>query len=684
MTVRKTASKAIAGLIVAIVATMACAAVAFAAPVVQGADFHATGSALQEHEVDVMTVAGATSEEVFVSVTAGDQTIARYIPYKLGEGSNVKGSGDNWTGIVSLDISTLDLDRLDGTYKVAAYDKPRAATPIYEGAIYGVYADLPDGSEVLIGTRTVGATDNPDRSFQPDETLYVGGVTYRLAGEAKGQGALHFPYQKYDESTTVDGVIRYVDQSGKVVATTKIAGLASDEEREVEIPSAIKGDDDNLYRTVFFKNAVTARNPGATSFTITCVKMSKEEMDAANFHVATILMVDENNRVIASDSVNVTGTFRYTAPSTIYKTAAVEGGSGEVGVYTYNIEESPYVTLSLNDPAVVNNSRTVVFKYKTTPPDPAEATVTYVLQDGSKRVGEQGRTLKTVTKHVDASNPECIPDATVEVGGTKYNLAGNPDDYKYALGTRAMPVINAYYMPEGYQTPDKPYDVTVKYVNFVTGEEIGSQAYTSQPDTKMTLESPATFEANGNTYIRLDGQDSIEHSFYSGIKEYVVYYRDQNDTLTSGTVINTIRVVYADEEGEGTTEGTATGTEDTATGTDESGAAAGTEGTTGGSDAAAIAEGISDLRLNDGRTYNVFDGEGNNSSLTNESGIDSNTERIEDDYNPLAAGLEEGSANGNGNTALWAVPIGVGVALVLIAIIAFVAIRSSRRKKNHF
>ena len=42
---------------------------------------------------------------------------------------------------------------------------------------------------------------------------------------------------------------------------------------------------------------------------------------------------------------------------------------------------------------------------------------------------------------------------------------------------------------------------------------------------------------------------------------------------------------------------------------------------------------------------------------------DAFTERIEDDYNPLAAGLEEGPANGNGNTALWAVPIGVGIAL---------------------
>ena len=86
--------------------------------VVQGADYHASGSALTSGEVDVATVAGAKGDMVFVSVNQeGVGDIAMYIPYTLGEGE-VRGNGDNWTGIVNLDISTLNTNLLDGKYTI--------------------------------------------------------------------------------------------------------------------------------------------------------------------------------------------------------------------------------------------------------------------------------------------------------------------------------------------------------------------------------------------------------------------------------------------------------------------------------------------------------------------------------------------------------------------------------------
>ena len=217
--------------------------------IVQGADYHASGSALEQGEVDVATVAGAKDDMVFVSVSQeGVGDIAKYIPYTLGEGET-RGSGNNWTGIVSLDISTLNARELDGVYTISIYENRGDQTALYQGKLYGVYADLSDlpagdpDAQKLIGTRVVGPTDSADRKFVANDTLYVGGKTYRLASTeptADGQ-VLHFAYEPYNESTTVDGVVKYVDKAGNVVASTKVPGLAQNESRVVNIPTAVKG-----------------------------------------------------------------------------------------------------------------------------------------------------------------------------------------------------------------------------------------------------------------------------------------------------------------------------------------------------------------------------------------------------------------------------------------------------------
>lgn len=641
---------------------------AYAAPTVTGADYHATGSAVEAGEIDVLNVAGATGETVFVSVSRNGSEIAKYIPYTLGEG-NTKGSGDNWTGVVTLDISTFDTSALDGSYTVSAYATRAGGAPIYEGALYGVYAQLSDGTVKLIGTRTIGTSDAADRTFTPNDTIYSNGMTYKLVGAAQGEGSLVFPYEAYDEATTVDGVIRYVDSAGETVTTQKIPGLVYGESRDVSIPSVVEGDNGDLYRTVYFRDTLNAVNPGATSFVVTCAKMSDSEKAASNFYVATIQLVDENDRVIATDTVNVTGVYRYTAPSTIYKTETVDETYGEQAVITYNLVDEATVTLDPAKDGVTTHARTVKVRYQSVPPDPPTIDVTYNLIDGTKRANDPERIIGTVVKHLDSENPTAVPDLEVETESGRYLLAGDQGDYAYFLRSGKVPVVNVYYTPEGY-TPPGPYEVTVSYVNFLTGDVVGSQSVTSSPDENaaVTIETPETFSADGVDYVRLDGQDEpITHSYYSGITSYTVYYRDKNDTLTSGTVINRIQVVYTDNvvtvDGSTTDESTDDGTSSTVS-----------------------SEVSNALQLNGSRTYNVLDGEGNNATLTNEEGVDSNTERIEEEENPLAAGLD-GTATDVASARgfiqalpAWVIPACVIAAVALGAIVIAVVIR--RRKRD--
>ena len=695
---------------IALIAMFACVGTAFAATV-HGADCNGAGAALESGEIDVLNVDGSAGETVFLAVKQGSQTLAKNLPYTIGENAE---SGDKvtWTGVATIDIANLNLDALDGSYEIEAYATRAGGKLLYQGGLYGVYADLPDGASKLIGTRVVDATEMAGREFNPPETLYTGGRTYRLAGSQDADsGALHYIYEEYDEATTVDGVIRYTDANGDVVASTKIPGLAYGEERAVEIPSIVKADDGGLYRTVFFKKSVTASNPGQTSFSVYCAQMSEADQALSGFYVATIQMVDEQGGVIASDSVNVTGEFVYTAPSVIYKTVT-DSATAESRVVTYNISQSATIRLSAANDGVLNRARTIQVSYSTQEADAAETTVTFNLIDGSKDPVDEkeARDLGQQQVVVTSDSPTAMPQAEIEVGGTTYYLAGDPEDYAYTRGSGEVPSINVYYTPEGYST-DETRDVTVNYVNFSTDEVIESHTYTSDAgdNSRIIIDTPETFSAGDVDYVRLAGQeDAIQHSYYSGIASYTVYYRDKNDTLSSGTVINRIRVVYEGGSTSGGGSSTSTTTEtsggtaaesaasasstaaaENASGADDATAGAGgaDAGTTdAGAAAAAGADAAQNLQLNDARTYNVMDGEDGNATLTNESGVDSNTERIADSETPLASGFDAGATSSAASSFLqigqMLVPLGIGAVVAAIGIAALVVIR--RRNRDEY
>ena len=667
MTAKRTAFRALVVFATAIAATFALTGSAFAATV-HGADYQGSGATVESGQINVLNVDGSAGETVFLSVLVGNTAIAKNLPYTVGENAKA-GDESSWAGVATLDIDGLNLEGLAGTdpnttYSVEAYDSRANGTQLYKGTLYGVYADLPDGTTKLIGTRTVNASEAGARAFNAPDTVFVNGHTYRQAGAPTGEGALHFPYAEYDEATTVDGSIKYVDSKGAVVSSSKVPGLAYGEERTVDIPAVVVSDKGDVYRTVFFKDSVTVKNPGSTSYTVYCTQMAEADKALAGYYVATIQMVDENGRVIATDSVNVTGNFVYTAPASIYKTE--EQADGRPAVVTYKINGSQTLYFSAAADDITGRTRTVQVKYSTEPLEQASTRVSFNRFDGSKRANEKGRSLGTETAVVDEANATALPAETIEANGTTYHIVGSPSDYAYSFRSGAMPSVNVYYLPEGYHASES-YEVTVNYVNYVTGDTVESHTYTSEPNTTSALEieTPETFSANGVDYVRLPGQEGvIEHNYYSHIPSYTVYYRDVNDVLTSGTVINTIRVDYVDGPGGG-------------------GLGDGTGATTAADAAAADAQA---LQLNDGRTYNVFDGEGNNGLLTNESGVDSNTERIEDNETPLASGFDKGATSSAASSltqlGAWALPIGIGLAVVIAAVAVITILR--RRKDDDY
>ena len=70
-----------------------------------------------------------------------------------------------------------------------------------------------------------------------------------------------------------------------------------------------------------------------------------------------------------------------------------------------------------------------------------------------------------------------------------------------------------------------------------------------------------------------------------------------------------------------------------------------------------------------------------NGTLTNEAGVDSNTERIEDEEVALASGVDENANQGTVFDTLIRVAMVLG-AIAVVAIIVFLAVFESRRRKD--
>ncbi len=612
------------------VATLLCmGSPAWAATVdVWGAQTVLAGDATSaKTQIDLVNMRGAAGETIFLSVSDGPMTLCKYLPHALGEdGQSGSDVADTFTFELPDGVSEAKL--ADGSYTVEAYAS-RGGDALYTGTLWGVWGraeaaggEGSDTTTFLIGTRVAG--ENDPFTFVAPTVAYQGSTPYRLVSNTPTmEGALaYFDYEPYDPADSVDGSISYVDQEGVLLKTDTIPGIPAGGSVTQEIPATITANG-KLYRTMARRSSVTASNPAQTSFVVPCI-----EVGAAPF-VCTIKMVDQDGNVIATDSLNVNDRYSYTVPNTIYKNVV---SNGEERVVAYQLVDQAVWEFDVADQSeVVNGERVVTINYEAQEPEGGSIEVTFNQIDAAS-----DRLMGTATATVTQESPEATPAARITVDGTTYVLAGSASDYAYTYGSGEIPVVNVYYVLEGSESGD-PYTVTVNYINMTDGQTVASRTYTATPEQPvMQLETPATFDEAGVTYVRLEGQSQpIAHNYYSSMRTYAVYYRDSNDTLLATTVIERTRVVYDGVTYVGTT---VTG----AAGTGAAGGAAGT-GATGGAQGGAGAT----TGLNPTTGYSAVGGSGDQ-TLVDEQGRDSNTERIEDTQNPLASGTEEGAEGSEG------------------------------------
>ena len=646
-----------------------------------------------ELQVNALDFQGDPGETVFVTVNAGDRTIARYLPHVLGAsgvGNDAEGELAGDVFVIKGNAETIDTYLADGL-TVEVYSDRKGT--VLKGAtqVYGVHAVASDGGfdKFLLGTYTEGS------QFNAPQTIVVNDTVYNLESYDEAEGVC--AYKVADTAAdTVNGKITYYDvKSGeKLDFETPINDIENGEIRSVDIPETLSVGG-TLYRTLSYVNPVTVGYPGQTTYNIGCVEVTDDFRKALGQYQATIEMVDENGTLIARDSVFVAGSFAYAPPSVIYKTRSINGTS-EVFAYENPTWEGKSgdetaIILDAATDGVTTGSRTITVVYEQTQGD-IELDVTFNLLDGTKRIGSN--LIDSYEAKASAENTEIVLEEsreTVSKDGITYNLVGERQNYSYTYGSGETPVIDVYYVPEGYSSEDaEPYDITIRYVNYVTGELITTETATAQPNLQSTLKinTPAEFVEGGVTYIRLDGQDRpIEHNYFSNVREYTIYYRDSNDTLTANTVITNVRTVYrTGTTGAAATTGTTAATATTPTATATTSAAT-TSAATDTTTPAATAT-PAPATTNPATDYTVAEGDNSTSALTTPSGTDANQERIDDTANPLASGIDDGSTiDGNAPDGTdeqakpglpgWLIPFIVAVLVAAGGVIAFLL-----RKRN--
>lgn len=626
---------------------------------VRGSDTFQTGG----DAFECATVSGLGEGTLYVDAVVNGKTAQQNMEYKFDNASDT-------FGVVQLNKKASYVAACSGGLTLNFYNaaaeggaEHNVSDALLSANVYAVCMQVngqPVGSveESMIGIRTAKASEATTAIAAPHQ-IVRGDVTYQLVGGSKvaptlKDGVLYVSYEKVEASKSISGAIVYVDEQGNEIKREPV-DFPKNEQKNVAIDSSFE-EGGTLYTTKAAANSVTltAENPEQRVYCIAQAKADKTTQEVS------IKYVSENGTQLMADKVEVNaGGYSY-APATAFSQA----NDGSVVRYTLTgATDSLNNTYSADQAKKLSLTNTGAKEYTLTYATEANE-LTYTVNFALVSAGNGGNTNVSVAKQETAkvtssqSATIALPE-TIEQDGVTYTRFGSDSSLTYTwanLQEGRMLTDTVYYVASDVVAP-KAYSVNVRYVDAVSGTEIGSQSVTCEPTgAALSITAPATVSYQGNEYQRLSGQEAgITHRFYAPYRTYTVYYAQpgamtQGDTTVVRTEIVDGGVRYYTIASDGTVNAGANGDGGLVATTPYTAVETTTQG----------ADGTTETAQTD---------------ATAPSGDTAYTERISDDETPLSASAEAESSQPNFGL------IAGGVA-ALIAIAAAVAIAVARRKAN--
>ncbi len=637
--------------------------------VVRGADALTWGSAFE-----CATVSGLGGSTLYADVAVGGKTVKTDMEY----------SYDNSTdtfGVVQLNAEASYVAGHSGDitlnfYGAKSTERGEGAAALLSAKVYAVCIQVngqPLGGSVadsMIGIRTARAGEET-LAFSAPTQVVRDGATYALVGSGKvtpqlKDGVLYVSYEKLDASQSVTGKVTYVDENGNELASDTYSFDASES------------------KTVSVRNSVEANGTTYKPATkLTQVKLSVDTPEQRVWCVArakadtstqevTVTYKSSAGATLMVDRVNVGVAGYYYAPAKSFSQA------NDAAVSLYNLTgatDSLGNEYSVSEAAELKLTRDGAKEYTLT--YAAEATeLTYTVNFALVSAGEGGNTQVSIYKSetgkvTSTSSASVATPTTLEVDGKTYTRSGSSESLSYSwdeLAQGRMLADTVYYVADDVVAPEA-YEVEVRYVDAVSGTQIGSERLTCEPDgSALSITSPESVVYEGSVYERLGGQSApIAHHFYAPYRTYTVYYAkpgsmSECDTVVKRTVVVDGGVRYYTIDSDGTVN-----TGDGSVSSNASGA----NGANGANGAAANGGLVATAPYTSLSTQGS-DGSSSSSDVTAPNGNSAYEERISDEETPLASGAQSARQRG--------IIFAVCGAVLLAILVAFLMI--VRRKRN--
>ncbi len=618
---------------------------------------------------DLATVVGLGGNTLYADVSVDGQVKQKDLPYTYDRATDE-------AGVVSLNAKASYVAAHSGSIDIAFHTKAAdgSSESLLNATVYAVSMRVggqPIGSaaDSLVGIRTCQAAD-ATQAIEAPRLIVRNGQTYRLASNAATatpqlvDGVLYVDYELVDEAG-VSASVTYVDENGAELLRDDLGTLSAGQEQTATVRDTVEANG-RVYVPVS-KMPTVAVSAASPEVIVRCLPRTEASMET---RTVTINYVSASGTQLMRDKVEVgVGGYVYAPPTTFSQARdgsvdryTLAGGSDSRGAswdasaassLTLAFDGAPEVTL-VYDAQDANLTYTVNFALVT----PADGGGYAVQLDSSE----------SATVSASAAASVALP-ATIERDGQTYTRASSDDTLTYAWSdfSAGRTLSDTVYYTRSDVQPSAAYDVTVHYVDVISGNELGSEVLSCSPDGEaLSISGPESLEVEGAAYERLTGQEAaITHSYFAPYRTYTIYYAQpgavsEGDTTVVRTDVIDGGVRYYEVN---PTAGTVTTTN--ATGTTTGGLAASTPYTTvvagSGDGTGAAADSLSDVIAPNG-----------------ESAYE---ERIADEETPLASSDEGAAAEQAPSLA----PAGIAataiaaVAAVCAAALAFV--RRSGRKE---
>lgn len=478
------------------------------APTVSGADCQLAQAS--DDGYAVLSVSGEDGATVYVDVAdANGNPVAERLAFQVSSDNASQQANGRLVGTVGIDVEDGGAAALVGDTVTAYPDHEAQQTPLFTGKIYGVYAQLEgSGTSQLVGLRTIGTEQ---RSFVPQEQVDFDGTTGVLKRDGQGQpvsttkgDSIAYTYEKAAAGSD-EAKIDFVDESGNVVSSKSVPGIAQNASKTVKLDEALIATDANgkqsLFRVLDYDGVVTLSNPSFMHALVNVKQMSSEDIAGSGSCFATVKCVDadDTNTVLMADRIYVQGTFKYTLPEKIY-----QGEGPSTSVYTLVDSDNPTITF---DASAGETVKQVSYKKET-----AHNEWTVICYDASDANGKElARQVLSTADSFDAEN--------ITVDGKTYVPAQGARTYTFA---ESGSLLYVYYVPQGY-TPAS-YDVTINYVDAANGGVLQSTTQSISPDMQKDVEfnPEKSLEINGIAYALVPNQKLPVRIGYGSRASYTV------------------------------------------------------------------------------------------------------------------------------------------------------------------